>query len=191
MCMVICSQGFVCWAAEWICTKVSFSSRNHICIISMFHFLKGTYHTQKKCSSLVLLLSFCHPTVSCLKMEKNGAALQPPPCFLYHSSPDIHHSLLGIHTAWNPLAQMAFQIALNVLTATVVKRLLSLILELSQSLALYCKSPRKLLDNWKWFLKTIFNISEKWIHFWSTLVLLTSPQSYKTQVSHYVWHAIP
>lgn len=39
-------------------------------------------------------------------------------------------------------------------------------------------------------LKTIFNISEKWIHFWSTLVLLTSPQSYKAQVSHYVWHAI-
>lgn len=112
------SQGYLC-QAEWICPKLSFSNRNHICTISMSPFLKGTYH--KESSSLILLLSLCHPTVSCLKVEKNGAPWQPPPCLLHHPSSNIHQLPPGHTHCTNLLAQMAFQTALNVLSVTVVK----------------------------------------------------------------------
>lgn len=92
----------------------------------------------KESSSLVLFLSFCHSTDSWLKMENSRDPLEPPSCFLHHPS-DIHHPSYWTYTLHTSHAKMAFQTGLNVLT-TMVKTLLSLILEPSQSLAFYCKS---------------------------------------------------
>lgn len=149
----------------------------------MSPFLKGTYHKES------LPLFCCCLSVIPLFLASRWKRTGPHDNLLRASYiillPTFITFLLDIHTARIPLLRWPSRWHWMFLASQWL-RLLSLILEPSQSLAFYCKSPRKLLDNWKWFWKPSLIFIKKLIHFCSTLVLLTSPQSYKAQVSLYV-----